>query len=283
MPPRRSRAAKKPHNDNNSTTIDPAILNAVNQAVAAAVAQIVPQAVSAAIQANRLGNNNGNPPGNDNNNDASSSAIGALPTHQLLEKFQKQKPEAFHGGQTALDAENWISHLEKIFEVLDCTESQRVLMATYKLEGDANRWWQAAKVAGGEGYVEALAWRDFKDVFYQHYFPMADREAYKREYLTIRQKQHESINTFMERFIRVAGIAGKSAGTAAEQAEKFKWALLFNNRRQLVTTRFAMVSDVANASKTVELERADLIAQQSTSSGKRNRDDDYFEDRSRGN
>ena len=112
---------------------------------------------------------------------------------------------------------------------------------------------------------------------------MADREAYKRKYLTIRQKQHESINTFMERFIRVAGIAGKSGGTAAEQAEKFKWALLFNNRRQLVTTRFATVSDVANAAKTLELERADFIAHQSTSGGKRNRDDDYFEDRSRGN
>ena len=96
---------------------------------------------------------------------------------------------------------------------------------------------------------------------------MADREAYKREYLTIRQKQHESINTFLERFIRVAGIAGNSAGTAAEQAEKFKWALLFNNRRQLVTTRFAIVSDVANAAKTLELERALRISPRAVGRG----------------
>ena len=78
------------------------------------------------------------------------------------------------------------------------------------------------KATGGEGYVEALAWRDFLEVFYQHYFPLANKEAYKREYLNIRQNPRESINTFMERFIRVAGIAGKCVGTAAEQAEKFK-------------------------------------------------------------
>ena len=31
-----------------------------------------------------------------------------LPMHQLLERFQKQKPESFKGGKTAIEAENWI-------------------------------------------------------------------------------------------------------------------------------------------------------------------------------
>nr|GEU50036.1 hypothetical protein [Tanacetum cinerariifolium] len=37
--------------------------------------------------------------------------------------------------------------------------------AVYKLEGDARRWWKTLKDAEGEGFVEALAWRDFWKYF----------------------------------------------------------------------------------------------------------------------
>nr|GEX78484.1 hypothetical protein [Tanacetum cinerariifolium] len=81
----------------------------------------------------------------------------------LLERFQKQKPNSFSGEPTPIDAENWIAHLEKIFEVLECTENQQVRLAIHKLEGDARRWWKTLKDAEGEGFVEALAWRDFPE------------------------------------------------------------------------------------------------------------------------
>ena len=108
-------------------------------------------------------------------------------------------------------------------------------MATYKLEDDADRWWQSVVAAEGEGFEEALAWRDFLDIFYKNYFPIAEREAYKREFLHIKQEPKETITKFMERFIRVAGIVGAVAGSAADQAEKFKWAFLFEYRHHLVT------------------------------------------------
>ncbi|GKD26880.1 hypothetical protein Tco_1233094, partial [Tanacetum coccineum] len=57
--------------------------------------------------------------------------------HLLLERFQKQKPNSFSRAPTPIDAENWIDHLEKIFEVLECTKNQQVHLAVYKLEGDA--------------------------------------------------------------------------------------------------------------------------------------------------
>ncbi|XP_071719041.1 uncharacterized protein [Rutidosis leptorrhynchoides] len=280
MPPRR----RIPNNLNRTTNVsnraqnlDPARLTAVNQAVAAAIAEVVPQVVAAAIQANPLGNSSGAVEGNSlgNNNNSGNGTIGTMPMYSLLEKFQKQKLESFSGGKTPLDVENLIKHLEKIFEVFDCTENQKVCMETYKLEGDANRWWNAVKSAEGDGYAEALAWRDFLDVFYKHYFPIADREAYKREYLNIRQDPRESINTFMERFNRVAGITGSSVGTAEEQAEKFKWVLLYEHRRALINTKFLTVSEVANAAKNLELERADFLAHKGANGGNRNRDDDY--------
>ncbi|GJW37780.1 putative reverse transcriptase domain-containing protein, partial [Tanacetum coccineum] len=48
-----------------------------------------------------------------------------------------------------LDAENWIAHIEKIFEVLGCADEFKARLASYKLEGDALNWWKAFKQAKG--------------------------------------------------------------------------------------------------------------------------------------
>ena len=71
-------------------------------------------------------------------------------------------------------------------------------MAKYKLEDDANCWWKSVLAAKGEGFEESLAWRNFLDIFYQHYFPITDRDAYKRECLHIKQEVKEYVTAFME-------------------------------------------------------------------------------------
>ncbi|GJY78995.1 putative nucleotidyltransferase, ribonuclease H [Tanacetum coccineum] len=242
MPPKRrtSNRSNGPNNNSNSNgnsrNLDPATLNAVNQAVAAAVAQRLPQALTEALQAYHSGTEN-----NNNNSNTENGPNNNQPSFQLLlERFQKQKPNSF----------------------------------IYKLEGDARRWWKTLKDAEGEGFVEALAWRDFLEVFYQHYFSYADREAYIREYSNIRMKPTESITVFMERFVRLAGIAGTKAGDAQEQAQKFKWAIDLKYRRDLVNITFEKVSDVANAAKNLEMEHADFIAL-SEYNRKRVREDHY--------
>ncbi|GJV65780.1 hypothetical protein Tco_1476608 [Tanacetum coccineum] len=43
--------------------------------------------------------------------------------HTWLERFNKQKPRSFEKAVAPVDAENWISHMEKIFDVMDCRDS----------------------------------------------------------------------------------------------------------------------------------------------------------------
>nr|GFD20542.1 zinc finger, CCHC-type, retrotransposon Gag domain protein [Tanacetum cinerariifolium] len=38
--------------------------------------------------------------------------------HTWLERFNKQKPNSFKKATAPVDAENWISHMEKIFDVM---------------------------------------------------------------------------------------------------------------------------------------------------------------------
>ena len=177
--------------------VDPAILAAVNQAVTNLLPSIVAQAVGAAQQQTGGGPQpSQETPGGGNLNQTGGTS-GATPSgaiHVWLERFQKQKPQSFSSAPTPVDAENWISHIHKIFKVLGCPEEHKTKLAAYKLEGDAQRWWYAIKQAKGNAYVDALSWFGFREAFYQQYFSAAEKNAFVREYATIRQKDDETVS-----------------------------------------------------------------------------------------
>ncbi|GJR63495.1 putative reverse transcriptase domain-containing protein [Tanacetum coccineum] len=73
-----------------------------------------------------------------------------------------------------LDAENWISHMEKIFDVRDGKDSLRTRLLS------------------------------FKELFFLQFFPRAEQERLKREYHSIRQRASENSTEYMQRFLRLA-------------------------------------------------------------------------------
>nr|GFC02034.1 zinc finger, CCHC-type, retrotransposon Gag domain protein [Tanacetum cinerariifolium] len=74
-----------------------------------------------------------------------SSNAGGNPTpvtiHTWLERFNKQKPHSFEKATAPVDAENWISYMEKIFDVMGCEDEFKTRLAIYKFEGNALAWW----------------------------------------------------------------------------------------------------------------------------------------------
>ncbi|GKD37945.1 retrotransposon protein, putative, ty3-gypsy subclass, partial [Tanacetum coccineum] len=125
--------------------------------------------------------------------------------HTWLERFGKQKPQSFSSATTLVEAENWIAHMEKIFEVLGCADEFKARLASYKFEGDALNWWKDFKQAkGGETYMATLSWKDFRDIFFLQYFPRSKQQKYEREYHTIRQRDGETSGELMKRFLRLA-------------------------------------------------------------------------------
>nr|GFB40062.1 zinc finger, CCHC-type, retrotransposon Gag domain protein [Tanacetum cinerariifolium] len=54
--------------------------------------------------------------------------------HTWLERFNKQKPRSFEKATALVDAKNWISHMEKIFDVMGCEDAFKTRLAVYKFE-----------------------------------------------------------------------------------------------------------------------------------------------------
>nr|GFC16789.1 zinc finger, CCHC-type, retrotransposon Gag domain protein [Tanacetum cinerariifolium] len=69
--------------------------------------------------------------------------------HTWLERFNKQKPHCFEKATALMDAENWISHMQKIFDVMGCEDAFKTILAVYKFEGNALALWKAYKQAKG--------------------------------------------------------------------------------------------------------------------------------------
>ncbi|GKC79532.1 putative reverse transcriptase domain-containing protein [Tanacetum coccineum] len=190
--------------------------------------------------------------------------------HTLLERFGKQKPRSFSTAITPVDTENWIAHIEKIFEVLGCADEFKARLASYKLEGNALNWWKAFKQAkGGDTYVATLSWKDFYDIFFLQYFPRSEQQKYEREYHMICQRDGETSGEFMKRFLSLAGFMGKKEGPSKEQAKHLKWALCDWILDGIVNTEFTDVAQVANAARNIE-----IIHERSSQNNKRNHDGD---------
>ncbi|GJY56659.1 putative reverse transcriptase domain-containing protein [Tanacetum coccineum] len=175
---------------------------------------------------------------------------------------------------TPVEAEIWIAHIEKIFEVLGCGDQFKARLVTYKLEGDAHSWWRAYKQAkGGDAYVATLSWNDFRDIFFLQYFPYSDKEKSEREYKSIRQLSKETSTDFMKRFLRLTSFLEAKAGTQEEQAKHFKWGLNDFALDRILNTEFTDVAQAANAARNIE-----IFCDRSKNEGnnKRDRDDHHI-------
>ncbi|PWA99309.1 golgin candidate 5 [Artemisia annua] len=170
-----------------------------------------------------------------------------------LGKFSKEKPKSFSSVTSPSEAEYWLGHIEKIFEVLACGDEFKARLAAYKFEGDALNWWKSYKAAKGDDFMNTLTWAGFREIFLLHYFPVSEQEKFEREYHNIHQYETETSTAFMKRFLRLAGFMGAKAGSQAEQAKKFKWALRNEVLEGIVNTHFDDVAQVANAVRNVEI------------------------------
>lgn len=54
-----------------------------------------------------------------------------------IEKFKKMNPPSFIGDPSPMIAEKWLMQIQKIFDVMNCTETQKVSYASFMLEGEA--------------------------------------------------------------------------------------------------------------------------------------------------
>ena len=193
-----------------------------------------------------------------------------------IREFNKLKPLAFKSAATSAEAEDWVTHMEKLFQVLGCPDSFKARLAAFKLEGDALSWWTAhiRTQVGGEAFAETCSWATFREIFYNRYFPVSEQQRFEREYGSIHQIEGENSVEYMQRFMRLVSFVGPVAGDAIRQARHYKWGLKRKTLNGLVNIEYTDVAQCCAAARNLE-----LLDEEGTSN-KRDRDGNRFQHRS---
>ncbi|XP_028121923.1 uncharacterized protein LOC114319122 [Camellia sinensis] len=131
----------------------------------------------------------------------------------------KMKMPTFFGGIELLKAETWLLEMEKLFEVFPCTETQKVLLATYTLKDEARRWWLLIRNTNGN-----MTWARFNEIFYEKYFPQCFRDRKVSEFQELKQGRMSAAE-YEAKFTKLVRFAPHMVDIDYKKARKFEGGL----------------------------------------------------------
>jgi hypothetical protein len=170
-----------------------------------------------------------------------------------FEKFNRQHPPVFEGQPDAIAAENWVLQIEKLMEVMNCTEEQRVKYATFYLTAGAERWWMAQKehLQKRLGAEVTIPWKNFKDVFLERFFPQTIRQAKAQEFTDLVQGSM-TVEEYAAKFIELSRFAPYLVSTEELKARKFERGLQPRIMNQIVGFEIGVLTDLVNKAAIIE-------------------------------
>ncbi|XP_059455138.1 uncharacterized protein LOC132185376 [Corylus avellana] len=135
--------------------------------------------------------------------------------------FNRQRPPIFDGQPDAIATENWVLQIEKLMDVMNCTEEQRVKYATFYLTEGAERWWTAQKEHLQQRLGAIIPWMDFKEAFLERFFPQTTRQAKAQEFTDLIQGSM-TVEQYAAKFIELSRFAPYLVSTEELTARKFE-------------------------------------------------------------
>ncbi|XP_028079413.1 uncharacterized protein LOC114281161 [Camellia sinensis] len=129
------------------------------------------------------------------------------------------KSSQFQGGLDLLKAEAWVLGIEKLFEMFPCSETQKVLLATFTLEDEARRWWMLMRENN-----KSIGWVRFLEIFYEKYFPQCVRDKKVSEFMELKQNSM-TVAEYEGKFTELARSAPHVVGTNYKKARHFEGGL----------------------------------------------------------
>ncbi|XP_073031205.1 uncharacterized protein [Primulina eburnea] len=123
----------------------------------------------------------------------------------------------------------WVKAVEAIFDYLNFDDKDRVSCAVFLLTKTARIWWEATKVTID---VQTLKWNEFKDLFYDKYFPSDVKARKVKEFLELKQWTM-SMNDYILKFEEGCLFVPFIASNDKDRAEHFMRGLRAEIRRDV--------------------------------------------------
>jgi hypothetical protein len=92
----------------------------------------------------------------------------SLLRHRLGD-FKRTMSPTFSHAVEPMNADDWLKSIEKKLQVVQCSNREKLLLASHQVSGSATDWWDVDVEAHDE--PERINWPEFKAAFRTHHVP----------------------------------------------------------------------------------------------------------------
>lgn len=140
--------------------------------------------------------------------------------YRCLQIFLKNSPPKFEGGFNPDGAYRWLYEIEKIFRIMQYSNTLKAIFAPYMLVGEAENWWNYVRSQMENGHKE-FTWELFRKEFLKNYLPEDDHRQKEIEFMELKQGSM-SVEEYATRF-EALSVSSKYFQQAENEREKCIW------------------------------------------------------------
>jgi hypothetical protein len=140
-----------------------------------------------------------------------------MPFRDRLRDFYRTKPPTFSHAVELMDADDWLKSIEKMLQVVQYNNHEKVLLASHHLSGSAVDWWDAYVEAHEDS--ESINWLEFRATFCAHHISQGVIKL-KKEFQELKQGSM-TMNEYVTKFTQLSRYAHHEVDTDEKKQDCF--------------------------------------------------------------
>jgi hypothetical protein len=165
------------------------------------------------------------------------------------------KPPTFSNSTNPLQADDWLNSMDKMLNIAQCSDREKVFYASGRLTGPAADWWDAYCTAYAA--VNTITWAEFSTQFRNYHIPVGLMKIKRKEFLSLKQGGM-SISEYRDKFIQLSRYAPREVEDDEKKQELFLECLIGPLQYQLVSHTFLSFQRLLDKAIVVENKRVEF-------------------------
>ncbi|KAK9690534.1 hypothetical protein RND81_09G135400 [Saponaria officinalis] len=137
----------------------------------------------------------------------------------IFDRFARYRPPTYDGTCDPVLLEDWIREMEKLFTATQCPESQKIDVASYYLQKEADNWWTISRVTNQA--APGFGWTRFCEVLKKRFYPDELRWQKEKEFLQLEQG-NLSVQAYADKFMELSRFATTMIPDEASRVRRFE-------------------------------------------------------------
>jgi hypothetical protein len=178
-----------------------------------------------------------------------------VPPRDKHREFMSHKPPTFASSPDPLDTDDWLKSVEKMLNIAQCSDREKVLYAFGRLIGPAADWWDSYTAA--HDAADTITWVEFAMQFRNYHIPARLMKIKKKEFLSLKQG-NMSLSEYRDKFIQLSRYAPNEVAEDERKQEHFIEGLNGSLQYALVAHTFPSFQRLLDKALAIEHKRVQL-------------------------